>query len=279
MLDQPQLLVNQGDLFSPAADLKIILVTEASDRLMKIVEQVLEKAPTIILIFSCVVGSVKKLKVFHETSKNAVLLGCYLGTPEERKFYLSALTKKNSLRFSDELKRYIYTNFEQHSDSLAENFYKLSLYQQQADAELSVSDWQACCHSFVEGQVSELALAIADRNRVLVIRCLGELQESGVEDMHILRGVLLHFNKLLQLKAEVAKGKSIHEAVSQARPLIFFKNQSRYKVHLQNWSVAQMLQITKQICQIECNLKSGLQGVSAATRNVCLEQLGNRLVI
>ena len=79
LLEQPQLLRNQGDLFSPMAGLKIVIVTGATDRSMKLVDEVLEKNPSVFLIFPCLVGSVRKLKVFHETSKIATLAGCYLG--------------------------------------------------------------------------------------------------------------------------------------------------------------------------------------------------------
>lgn len=271
LLEQPNLLTNHGDLFSKAADLKIIIVTDATDRAIKIVDEILEKYPTICLIFSCLVGSVKKLKSFHETSKSAVFLGCYLGTPEERKHYLGALTAKHSVRFSPDLKRHIFANFESYNAGLAENFYKLSLYQQEDDSELTLEDWLACCQSYTEGQVNELALAIADCNHLLVAQHLEAAKESGIEDMHILRGVLLHFNRLLQLRAEVAKGKSIHDVVSQARPLIFFKNQSRYKLHLKNWTTSKLLHSTKRLSQIEHNLKKGLQGVSVATHQLCLE--------
>ncbi|MEN8236064.1 MAG: DNA polymerase III subunit delta [Pseudomonadota bacterium] len=272
LLEQPHLLKNQGDLFSKAAHLKIIIVTEATDRSVKLIEAVLEKDTTVQLIFSCLVGSsLRKLKTLHETSKRAAFVGCYLGTPEEKRHYLRALTAQHSVRFAPDLKHYIFANFEHYSADLAENFYKLSLYQQKDDSELTTDDWHACCHSFVEGQVGELALAIADGNPLLVVKALEEAQQSGIEDMHILRGVLLHFNKLLQLKAEIAKGKSIHEAVTQARPLIFFKNQPRYKTHLQKWTTTKMVQATARLQQVELNLKKGLQGVSAATHQLCLE--------
>ena len=123
----------------------------------------------------------------------------------------------------------------------------MSLFQKQDGSELTVEDWRACSHNYAEIQLNELGLAVADGNIEAVVRFLQIVNEQETDVMQIIRAVLSHLYRLLKLKSDVAQGKSIHEAVSQARPFIFFKHQARYKSQLQRWNLEQLLQAIKNL--------------------------------
>ncbi len=280
LLDQPHLLLNQGDLFTPAAKLKIIILTDASDKTTNLVKEKLEaSAHDVLLILPCQIGAAKKLKTLHETAKQGALVGCYLSSDQEKRYYLSTLVQQDNIPLSPELKRYLFANIEDLSANIADDFRKLALYYQAGDPPITIDQWQQCCLSLMDGQVHDLAMAIADRNPMHIAHYLDAVRQSNIEDMHLLRGILLHFKKLLELKSKMAEGQSAHAAVTSARPMIFFQHQERYRKQLQLWSGENLVAASCQLNEAEKAIKQGQVGAEITVRQIFLGSVANKTVV
>lgn len=69
------------------------------------------------------------------------------------------------------------------------------------------------------------------------------------------RALLLYVSQLWRIKHLVMTGTTIHEALSQMNPPIFFKHQEMFKQNLSTWSLEQLGEAINILCQLEHHVK------------------------
>ncbi len=252
------ILQNQGDLFTPAGDPKIILVEEIKDKAAALVKDFLAKDhDQVYLIFPCMMGSsVKQLKAQHEKSPDAAMLACYLSNNRNQHHYINFLASSYDLQLDGEAMAYVLQCLTTDPTTITDDFFKLSLYLD--DTKTVTLDDVKCCLSPISAmQLSPLIAALGDRNKAQVTKLFLQIKQNGVEDIQLLRVVSAHFVKLLDLKTRVSSGESVQDALKAVRPLIFFQHYDTFRRHLSGWTEAGILQVLRGLKQAEFNFKTG----------------------
>jgi DNA polymerase-3 subunit delta len=257
-LADPSLLHNQGDLFSKASSHKIIIIEDATDKSASVIESHLE-SPTsgVQMIVPAMVGtSIKKLKLLHEKSKNAAFVTCYLGQARDKQNFLTELTQPIGLVLSREAQVYAVQQMEDNVEAVLSALQKLPFYMEPGVG-ISLSDLQACMSDFREANVRPMVSKMGDRILPHVLRSYHEAKMLGAEEMNIIRSLNQHFTKLMNLKALVAGGTPLAQAMQNMRPPIFFKEQDEFTRHVTRWSEQDIVKLMNRLNTIELKIKTG----------------------
>ena len=256
-LNDPSLLVHQGDLFSKAAQHKLIVITDATDKSANAIESHMESmANGIQLIVPAMIGSsIKKLKLLHEKAKNAAFTPCYLSTGKDKQLFLQELAQPLQSSLSREAQLLAVQQMEDNLEAVLSALQKLPLYVD-AGTEITLNDFQSCMSDFREANVKPIVSKLGDRILSDVLRSYHEAKMLGAEEINILRSINQHFSKLIQLKAIIAKGTPASQAVQMIRPPIFFKEQDECLRHISKWSEPEILALLRKTTDIERKIKT-----------------------
>lgn len=256
-ISDPSLLHNQGDLFSKSSSNKIVIIEDATDKSASIIESHLESPTTgVQLIIPAMVGSsIKKLKLLHEKSKNAVLVTCYLNQARDKQSFLTEMTQPLGLILSREAQVYAIQQMEDNVEAVLSALQKLPFYKE-LGSEISLTDLQTCMSDFREANVRPLVTKLGDRILPPVLRSYHEAKMLGAEEINIIRSINQHFTKLMHLKASVTSGITIQQAMQNMRPPIFFKEQDEFIRHATRWSEKDIVKLMNRLNTIELKIKT-----------------------
>lgn len=258
-LNDPSLLHNQGDLFSPVSADKMIIIQDATDKSAKIIESHIESPNSgIFIVIPAIVGSsIRKLKALHEKEPNAGFATCYLSQGREKQQFLSELCQENNLKLDREAQAFSIQQMEDNLDALLNAFYKLRLYIDQPGQEVTLKELEPCLSDFREASVAPLVTHLGDRSLSKTLRAYHEAKSLGAEEIQLIRGLNYHFSKLMSLRAKVSSGMAPQQAMQAMRPPIFFKQQDEFKRHIARWSEKEITKVMDCLNTIELKIKTG----------------------
>lgn len=259
LINDPGLLHNQGDLFAPVTSEKLIIVQDPTDRAAKILEEHLAAPnPGVCLVFPAIVGaSIRKLKAIHEKENQAAFTTCYLGNVREKQQFLSDLIAEYKLKLTREAQTFSLQHMDEDLEALLNAFYKLSLFVINQEDEVTLKDLEDCLADFREASVHPLITQIGDRHLANALRTYHEAKLLGAEEMMLIRGLNIHFSKLMQLRAKVSAGTPASQAMQSMRPPIFFKQQDEFRRHIMRWTEPEIVKLMEVLNTIEYKIKTG----------------------
>ena len=119
-LSQHEILLSQMDLFSPKGAVKLLIITDATDKMAAVAKKFLaDPSQDTVLLFPCLTSSTtKKLKTLHESSPQAGMISCYLNSSADKKQYLQSLITKNNLNINEEAFRFLAFRLEEAPENL-----------------------------------------------------------------------------------------------------------------------------------------------------------------
>ena len=111
--------------------------------------------------------------------------------------------------------------------------------------------------------LEDAVLAAAEGDPAALDRALARVFQEGESPVSVIRALLRHLQRLHALVARVAGGGSVEDAVRNARPPIFFKQQDSFRRQLSRWSEAQLRDALDRVAEAEFRMK--LTGLPAET--------------
>jgi len=117
--------------------------------------------------------------------------------------------------------------------------------------------------------LDDAVLAAAEGDAAALDRALARVFQEGESPVTVIRALLRHLQRLHLLAAQIAGGVSPEQAIRNARPPIFFKQQDSWRRQLQRWSAARLERALDRVGDAEFRMK--LTGLPAET--ICREAL------
>ncbi len=261
--------IYSGSLFN---NKKIIIINEATDKIMKKINDISDKFPenTFLIILSGILEKKSKLRNFFEKDKKAVCIPCYSDSEKDLELIALNQLKKNNILISRESINLLIEKSNADRDNLRSEIEKIISYaldKKKIDYEevkqlVNFSgDYKSdiLVNECLCGNVPEYKKIISDlyintANQVLLLRILGNKVQ-----------------RLLKIKEQEKSANNIDNLINFLKPAIFWKEKPIVKKQLLLWNLNDLKKIIKKINNIELLCKKNPQVSKAIFFNFFLE--------
>jgi DNA polymerase-3 subunit delta len=277
--DEKEILENQ-DYFieniltkSLFEDEKIIIIKRASDKILKIVEELDNKNldGISIIINSDTLEKKSKLRSFFEKNTKYVCTAFYPDTNQ----VLSKLTfdffKKKNISISAANINLIVSKFNGDREDLFNELKKIEYFVNNGK-KITRENIAKLINLTENYGISELIDNCLAKNKKKIINILNENNFNNEDCILITRTFLNKSKKIFKLTSEFKTNKNIELTISSAKPAVFWKDKEITKQQIYNWTPENIKKLIYKLSDIELQMKKNINNSINIITNFILEQ-------
>ena len=235
---------------------KIIIISRLSEKILKIIELIIEKkiSGVTLILNSKSLDKKSKLRNFFEKDKNLVCIPFY---EDDKKTLISLANsyfraKKKSI--SNEAISILIDRCNGDRKNLYNELNKLTLYLGERN-KINTEDVVILTNLSENFSVAELVDNCLSKNSTRTIKILNENIFSADDSIIIIRSLLSKSKRILSLKKDFANKSNVDQIILSYKPPIFWKEKEVVKKQLQKWSIDDAEKLIFKINDIELMAK------------------------
>jgi len=274
ILDSSEIFYN--NIFSKSLfdDKKVIIIKRATDKILKIIEEIIEKNITdISLIFnSDNLDKKSKLRSLFEKNKKLVCVPFYADTPDTLSKITYNFFKEKKISISQANINLIVNKCNGDRGVLKNELLKIEFFCQNKK-EISSDNLLKLVNLVENHSISELIDNCLAKNEKKTMSLLNENNFNSEDCIIITRTFLNKSKRILKLSKEYQINKDLNKTIASARPPIFWKDKDVVKEQLRVWSLRQIQSLIKNVIHLELLVKKNSQISSHLVNDFILEKL------
>jgi len=255
--------IYSGSLFS---DKKIITINTGTDKLTKIIENILEKKnkSVLLIIFATVLEKKSKLRNLFEKQNSTICIPCYLDNMRDLENIAKNELKKNNITLPREAINFLVEKSNQDRDNIKNEIEKIKSYAY-TKKELELWEIKSIINFSGEYKSDNLINECLSGNTLQFKKILSELYLNTVNQIFLLRILSSKTQRLLKMKELEKNYKSVDELINKSKPIIFWQEKPIIKKQLCIWNLNDLKKIIYEINNIEilCKKKPQLSRMAA----------------
>jgi len=235
---------------------KIIIIKRATDKILKIIEQIIDKnlQETLVFINSESLEKRSKLRTFFEKDKNLICTAFYPDNTQTLSKFAYDYLKLEKTSLSQENINLIVNKCNGDREILRNELGKIVSYSKNGKKIDAISIFKLI--NLLENySISELIDNCLAKNKKKIISILNENNFSEEDCIVIIRTLLLKSKKILKLSKEFEKNKNIDLTISTAKPPIFWKDKEITKQQIYEWAPKAIKNLIYEINHLEFLIK------------------------
>ena len=262
--------LSNGSLFDKE---KFIIINRASDKILKIVEEIEEKIlnETTIIINSNFLEKKSKLRNFFEKSKRNVCIAFYPDNQRSMSEIANNYLKNKSISLSRENLNIIIEKSNGDREKLFSDVDKLYYFSKNGK-KLNDRIIGKLININENHDASILIDNFLAKNKYKMIRILNENNFTYEDSLVITRILLMKSKKIYSLSNNFQKNKNIELTLSNAKPPIFWKDKEITKQQIYKWSPKKIKELIYKLNQLELLIKKNLNNSINLITDFLLEQ-------
>ena len=259
-----------GSLFE---DNKIIIINRASDKILLIINELIEREihDVKIIINSGILEKKSKLRSLFEKNKKLICIPTYPDNNETLSRIAAMFFKKENISISQQNINLIVNKCNGDRNNLKNEIEKISRYAS-GKKNLSTEEILKLVNLSENHGFSELIDNCLIKNKNKIMGILNENNFSNEDCIIILRTFLMKAKKILKLSLELEKNNDVNKTISSARPPIFWKDKEIVKIQLNKWKSNNIKKLIYQLNDVELQIKKNFNNPILITTNFILEQ-------
>ncbi len=248
--------INSGSLFEKS---KIVIINRGSDKIVKIIEDVLDKNldELIIIINSEILDKKSKLRIFFEKNKKTICVPFYPDNQDTLSKIASVFLRQNNISISNENINLIVNKCNGDRGNLNNELTKIKFYCKNKK-NISTEDLYKLINLIENHSISELINNCLIENKKKTISILNENNYNYEDSIIIIRSFSLKLKKLLKLSLDYEKNKNIDLTISSAKPPIFWMEKEITKQQIFKWKPGRIRELIYKLSEIEFIVKNNL---------------------
>ena len=235
---------------------KLIIISRASEKIMKLIDDLIDRDinDVIIVINAGILDKKSKLRSIFEKNKNLICTPFY--KEDSRALFQQAniFFKNNKISVSQELINLIVERSSGDRMNLNNELDKISLLSL-TKKKISIEDVIKLTNLAENYSISELTDNCLAKNIKKINKIFNENIFSADDCILIIRTLLSKTKRLLEIKKNTGEHKNIEEIISNYKPPIFWKDKEIVKNQLSKWNLTDTEKLIYKINQIELNIK------------------------
>ena len=263
--DEKEILNNQNYFIeniltkSLFEDEKIIIIRRATDKILKIIEELDDKNHDgiYVIINSDNLEKKSKLRSFFEKNKKCICVPFYPDTNQ----VLSKLTfdffKKNNISISAANINLIVSKCNGDRENLYNELNKIKYYSKNGK-KITEQNIVKLTNLIENYGISELIDNCLAKNERKIINILNENNFNKEDCILITRAFLNKSKKILELSTSFKANKNIELTISSAKPPIFWKDKEITKQQIYKWAPADIKKLIYKLNDVELSIKKNI---------------------
>ena len=260
--EEDEIFLNYNDFMSNLlnksffSDRKIIIFSRTSEKILKFIEEIIEKKidDIKIIINSKTLDKKSKLRSFFEKQENCACIPFY--EDDEKTLYQIAnnFFNGNKISISREMMNLIVERCRGDRRNLYNELEKIS-FLLFTKKKISIDDLIKLTNLAENYSISELSDNCLAKNICKVNKILNENKFSDDECILILRTLLFKTKRLLELSKNNTNNKNVDQTISSFRPPIFWKDKQIVKNQIMSWKINDIENLIVKIKNTEIEVK------------------------
>ena len=249
--------IYSGSLFS---NIKILTISQATDKMIKNISAIYDKKPEniFIFIFSNVLEKKSKLRNFFETNKETICIACYPDSVKDLEIIANTELRKNNISISREGINLLIEKSNSDRINLRNEIEKIISYSLNKKS-LDLEEIKSLINFSGDYKSDILINECLSGNVGQYKKIISEIYFNTVNYVLLLRILSNKVQRLLKIKELQDEKNSIDNLINFSKPAIFWKEKPIVKKHLTLWSLKDLKKIIKEINKTELMCKRNPQ--------------------
>jgi DNA polymerase III subunit delta len=238
---------------------KIIIIKRASDKILKVIEEIYNKDidDLIIIINADNLDKKSKLRYLFEKDKNYICVAFYPDTQQTLIKLTYNFLKEKNISISPANTNLIIDKCNGDREALINELKKLEYFSK--NGKKITSENIAKLTNLIENHsISELVDNCLAKNKKKIINILNENNFTNDDCIMITRSFIIKAKKLLALSKTFETNKNMDLTISSAKPPIFWKEKDITKQQIYKWSPKKIKQLIYALSETELQIKKNL---------------------
>ena len=278
--DESEILANitefQENIFNKSffENDKLIIINRASDKILDIIEDIIDKeiTETVIVIKSSTLEKKSKLRNFFEKGKDIIATAFYEDNYQSLMNIAQNFFRKKEIKISTQNINFIVERSKGNRINLKNELEKIENFSKKKIS-IELSDILKLTNLAENYSVSELTDQCLAKNNRKTLNILNENNATFEDNILIVKTFLYKLKRLKKLKINLEIKKNPDSVISSFKPAIFWKDKDLVKQQLKVWSLPQIQFMIKKISNLELLIKKNSQISNQIINNFILERL------
>ena len=252
---------------------KIIIIKRATDKILKVIEELKEKniEDVKIILNADVLEKKSKLRSFFEKSKEHFCVAFYPDTNQVLSKLAYNFFKQKKISISPANINLIVNKCNGDRENLSSELNKIE-YFSKSGKKITEENIIKLTNLIENYSISELVDNCLAKNKQKIINILNENNFSNEDCIMITRSFLLKSKKILKLCSEFKSNKNIDLTISSAKPTIFWKDKEITKQQIYKWTPENIRKLIYSLNEIELLVKKNINNSINLITDFILDQ-------
>jgi len=234
---------------------KIIVIKNTTNKIYKIIEELIEKNYNEIIILDAeLLDKKSKLRNFFEKNKDLICIPFYPDNQRTLSMITTNYLIKKKINLSQESINLLTDRANGNRKQLYVELEKI-LNLSSSRKKINFEDVSKLSNTGVDFNVSELVDQCLAKNKFKVLKSINENNFKNDDAILIIRTFLSKAKRLLKLKEYSKDEQNLDNTISLYKPTIFWKEKDIVKIQMKIWSYEKVLYLINQINKTELLLK------------------------
>ena len=273
ILENPDILFNKIFSKSLFEDEKVIIIKRATDKIIKIIENIENKnfEDLKIIIDSDNLEKRSKLRSYFEKNKNLVCTAFYPDNEQILSKLAYNFLKERNIILSQSNINGVVTKCNGDRKNLFSELNKIDFYTKNGK-KISTEVLAKLTNLSENHSISELIDNCLAKNKNKTLKILNENNFNNEDCILILRTFLNKSKKILILSDNYKNNKNLDLTISTAKPPIFWKDKEITKLQLLEWSPKNLKELIYKLNKLELIVKRNLGNAVSIVTDFILDQ-------
>ena len=252
---------------------RIIIIKRATDRILKIVDELITKnlEDLIIIINADNLEKKSKLRSFFEKDKKYICVPFYPDTTQILLKFTYDFIKEKNIAISPANINLIVNKCNGDRENLINELKKIEYFCKNGE-KINTEIISKLTNLAENYSISELIDSCLAKNKKKIINILNENNFSNEDCILITRTFLNKSKKILKLSSEYEANRNIDLTISSARPPIFWKDKDIIKQQIYKWKPENIKKLIYKLSEVELLIKKNINNSINLITDFILDQ-------
>ena len=260
--DEKEILNNKENFFNNILSKsffetkKIIIILRSSDKIVNIIEEVLEKITedTKIILLATILEKKSKLRLLFEKNKNIVCIPFYADNNQTLSSLANYCFKEKKIPISQETINLLVARSRGDRLNLYNEITKIENFTRNKK-KININDILKLTNLAENYSVTELVDSCLAKNSTKTINILNENNYNTEDCILIIKTLLAKAKRLNKLQNQTKENKNIDQVITSFKPPIFWKDKEIVREQIKNWTLKKVEHLIYKINEIELLIK------------------------
>ena len=260
--DEKEILNNKENFFNNILSKsffetkKVIIILRSSDKIVNIIEEVLEKITedTKIILLATILEKKSKLRLLFEKNKNIVCIPFYADNNQTLSSLANYCFKEKKIPISQETINLLVARSRGDRLNLYNEITKIENFTR-SKKKININDILKLTNLAENYSVTELVDSCLAKNSTKTINILNENNYNTEDCILIIKTLLAKAKRLNKLQNQTKENKNIDQVITSFKPPIFWKDKEIVREQIKNWTLKKVENLIYKINEIELLIK------------------------